>query len=188
MAPPDVAPRRRLARLRRHPRWTAAGVLLTGGLLAFVLVWFQPQALFINHTVDEPLPVAAAMTASPEASSVPTPLTPAAPQTVARGAFRSLEHQTTGTALVLQLADGSIVVRLEDFDTSNGPDVRVVLSPRPSTLGDRDYGDHLDLGALKGNRGSQNYAVAAGTDLARYRSVVIWCRRFSVGFGVAPIA
>jgi len=45
----------------------------------------------------------------------------------------------------------------------------------------------IDLGPLKGNRGNQNYAVPAGTDLSKFKSAVIWCRRFLVGFGVAPL-
>ena len=88
---------------------------------------------------------------------------------------------------MLRLADGSVVVRLEAFNTSSGPDVHVTLSPAPSTGGDRDFATYLDLGSIKGNHGEQNYAVPAGTDIGRYRSVVIWCKRFSVGFGVAPI-
>jgi hypothetical protein len=179
--------------VRRHPWWSGGVVLAVAAVVAFVLVYFQPQALFINHTVDEPRPAVAVM-ATPSATSsgnlvVPQPPATAPPeQTVARGEFRSLEHHTTGAALVIRLADGSTVVRLENLDTSNGPDVHVTLSPAPSTGGDRDYGDYLDLGSLKGNRGNQNYTVPAGTDLTRFRSVVIWCKRFTVGFGVAPIA
>jgi len=37
-------------------------------------------------------------------------------------------------------------------------------------------------------RGSQNYAIPAGTDLLAFKSAVIWCRRFVVGFGVAPLS
>jgi hypothetical protein len=46
----------------------------------------------------------------------------------------------------------------------------------------------IDLSALKGNRGSQDYAIPAGTDLAAFKSAVIWCRRFVVGFGVALLS
>jgi electron transfer DM13 len=180
--------------VRRHP-WLSGIVLALVAVVAFVLVYFDPQAIFMNHTVDEPLPaVAVVRSATPSATSIggtivqQPPATPVAPQTVAHGEFRSLEHHTTGTALVLRLADGSTVVRLEGLDTSSGPDVHVTLSTTPSTGGDRDYVDYLDLGSLKGNHGNQNYGVPAGTDLSRFRSVVIWCKRFSVGFGVAPIA
>ena len=42
-------------------------------------------------------------------------------------------------------------------------------------------------GHLKANRGDQNYVIPAGTDIASFRSAVIWCVRFKVGFGVAPL-
>jgi hypothetical protein len=41
---------------------------------------------------------------------------------------------------------------------------------------------------LKGNIGDQNYALPADVDIDRYRTVTIWCRRFSVNFGSAPLA
>ena len=110
------------------------------------------------------------------------------PTTLASGRFRSLEHRTTGTVRVVRLSNGSHVLRIEDLDTSNGPDLRVYLSELPSNLGWRDYGErYIELGALKGNRGDQNYRIPTGTDLSRYKSLVIWCVRFKVGFGVAPL-
>jgi hypothetical protein len=45
----------------------------------------------------------------------------------------------------------------------------------------------VDLGALKGNLGSSNYEIPSELDLEGFRTAVIWCRRFSVGFGVAPL-
>ena len=60
--------------------------------------------------------------------------------------------------------------------------------PATADAGNAALGDGaLDLGPLKGNVGNQNYVVPAGTDLSRYRSVVIWCRRFAVPFGAAPL-
>ena len=69
-------------------------------------------------------------------------------------------------------------------------------------LGARPWGGH---GATRGRRlrrldslgrgarsfvysrpqGNQNYAIGAGTRLDRYRSVVVWCRRFTHAFGAA---
>jgi hypothetical protein len=58
--------------------------------------------------------------------------------------------------------------------------LRVRLAPDGSFDGGTDGA--VDLGALKGNRGDQQYAVPAGVEIAR-RTVVIWCRAFSVPFG-----
>lgn len=50
-----------------------------------------------------------------------------------------------------------------------------------------DDGAYLDLGALKANKGDQNYVIPAGADLADYRSVSIWCARFAVSFAAAEL-
>jgi hypothetical protein len=170
--------------VRRHPWFVATTAAAVAGFVAFVLIYFDPQAALINTTVNEPVPVAAGSSAPGSAAN------PAitSQQTLARGSFRSLEHHTSGTATLLRLTDGSSVLRLENLDTSNGPDVHVTLSPTPPDRGNRDYGDYLELGSLKANHGNQNYLIPAGTDLTRFRSAVIWCRRFSVGFGVAPLS
>jgi hypothetical protein len=163
------------------------------------LWWFQPHKLFVDSTVDEALP-AAAITEAPKAAPppapdgtaaavTPAPEEPAGPQLLAGGPFRSLNrYETTGTAGIYQLDDGSRVLRLEDFATSNGPDLQVWLSSAPAAAEGREYAEgFVDLGTLKGNIGNQNYTIPADVDLAEYRSVVIWCRRFTVGFGSAPI-
>jgi hypothetical protein len=149
------------------------------GLLVFGIVWFQPQKLIQEKTVKESAPAATASTPG---------ATPAAVD-VASGSFRSLEHETTGTARLIRLADGSHILRFENLDTSNGPDLRVYLSELPANLGLRDYGErYLELGhGLKGNRGDQNYVIPKGTDVTKFKSAVIWCVRFKVGFGVAPL-
>ncbi|WP_153411113.1 DM13 domain-containing protein [Nocardia macrotermitis] len=51
-----------------------------------------------------------------------------------------------------------------------------------------DDGRHIDLGALKGNQGNQNYEVPPGTDLTGFPTVAIWCERFSVSSGAATLA
>jgi hypothetical protein len=125
----------------------------------------------------------AAPAPDPEAAAPPGPVE------ISRASFRSLEHTTTGQAIVTELPDGSRVLRFEGFETSNGPDLRVYLSAGSSDAAfGREYGeDYVELGRLKGNIGNQNYQVPAGTDLAKYRNAVVWCKRFSVGFGVATL-
>jgi hypothetical protein len=99
-------------------------------------------------------------------------------------------HQGSGTATIYQLPDGSAVLRLEDFSVTNGPDLHVFLSGEAAPL------DHagvmaapsVDLGALKGNLGDQNYDIPAGTDLSSVRSVVIYCVPFRVVFATATLS
>ena len=164
----------------RHPWWTAAAVGFVA-IVGFVLVWFQPQKLVIDEKVNE----AAPSTATSETALAPVmPQSTGPAQPVQPTQFRGIDHETTGSVLVLP---GT--VRFEDLDTSNGPDLHVYLSTTPHD-GPRDAfdDDYVELGRLKGNKGDQNYDVPPGTDVARYRSVVIWCKRFSVPFGAAPLS
>jgi hypothetical protein len=154
-------------------------------VMIFGLLYFAPQDLLINTSVDEPLPTAVA-TGSAQDSGLPGA---SGPTVLRRGRFRSGEHRTTGTALLLRLADARTFVRLQGLSTSNGPAVRVWLSAARAPGSDAAVGRaaHVDLGGLKANHGNQNYGVANATRLSRYRSVVVWCARFHVVFGSAPL-
>lgn len=133
---------------------------------------FRPERLFINQKVNEQFPTASA-----------------ANNQLAAGEFHNGAHETKGMAAVFQLADGKKTLRLTNFATSNGPDVHVYLVAAQDAK-DNDAvtnAGFLDLGTLKGNIGDQNYELPANADLARYRAVTIWCKRFSVNFGTAPL-
>lgn len=113
----------------------------------------------------------------------------AEPQVLASGTFVDGEHATSGTAVILQLPDGSRFLRLEGFSTSDGPDVDVALTDVAAggEWGSYDDGRYVHLGDLKGTDGNQNYAIPADVDLAGLTSVVIWCDRFNVAFGTAAV-
>jgi hypothetical protein len=70
----------------------------------------------------------------------------------------------------------------DDLDTDSGPDLRVYLIAGEVNE-NGDPGDFVDLGGLRGNRGDQQHEIPAEVELARYTSVSIWCRAFSVSFG-----
>jgi hypothetical protein len=157
-------------------------VVITGLVALGGVAWylFRPELLLVNKRVNEAVvPVSAQSTE-----------TAAAPSALARGAFHSVAHETHGTATVLDLGGGKRILRLTDFETSNGPDVRVYLvaAPDASDNATVSKAGFVELGALKGNQGDQNYDVPASVDLGTYRAVTIWCRRFSVNFATAPLA
>ena len=87
---------------------------------------------------------------------------------------------------MVRLAGGERRLTFSRFETSAGPDLRVRLVPGGSTDGGLDGA--IDLGGLKGNKGDQQYDLPADVDLNRYRSVVIWCRAFSVAFAQASLS
>jgi hypothetical protein len=93
-----------------------------------------------------------------------------------------------GNVTIYRLEDGKQVLRLEDFKTTNGPDLFVVLSAHADPdKADVKSADYTQLAALKGNQGNQNYELPADIDLGKYQSVVIWCRTFNIVFGYATL-
>ncbi|MBT2453068.1 DM13 domain-containing protein [Streptomyces sp. ISL-43] len=185
-------------RHRRGSRLLVGLVIVATPALGAGLYWFQPWKLWQNDAVHEALPAAPSSVSSavPGPASAnggsPAPAAQAGPKTVAQGSLISHEHTTTGTAKVVRLPDGSHTLRLENLDTSNGPDLRVWLSDAPVKEGAAgwrvfDDGKYVSLGKLKGNRGDQNYEIPADVNTADYSSVTIWCARFDVSFGAAAL-
>lgn len=182
-------PRRRRPFLR-HPL-VLVGLAVLVIALGFGAYWFQPWKLFTNKTVDEALPSVATGEASPGPQGTAT--VAAVIEVLAQGALVSQEHETSGTVRLLRLPDASLMVRVEDLNTSDGPDLKVLVTDASVTpgLGEAgvfDDGRWVDLGPLKGNRGNANYPVPADTDIDGLTSVSIWCDRFNVSFGAAELA
>jgi hypothetical protein len=144
--------------------------------IAAFIAWyaFRPERLVVNRRVDEAMP------AVPSSSSS---------QPLESGQFYSILHPTAGTATIYQMGDGTRVLRFTDFSTSNGPDVHVymVAADDAKDIATVQRAGFVDLGVIKGNVGDQNYTLAADMDLAKYRAVSIWCKRFSVNFGAAAL-
>lgn len=112
------------------------------------------------------------------------------PVPLVTGDFVSRSRYTvTGNATVYELEDGSRTLRLEDFESTNGPNLFVYLTAADADDPDAELdADYVDLGALRGNVGNQNYDIPADVDLDVYDTVVIWCRPFSVAFGAADLS
>ena len=178
-----------------------AAALVVTGAVAFGLYWFAPWKLWTNHRVDDALPAVATAPLS-AATGAPAPgphrthesaASSAAekPLLLARGTFISQEHDTHGTASVVQLPSGKRVLAIADLDTSEGPVVKVWLTDQHVTEDTSwhafDDGRYVDLGSLKGNLGNQLYPIPDDAELTGLRSVSIWCDRFDVSFGAAEL-
>ena len=116
------------------------------------------------------------------------PPPPPGPIELASGTFGSLgRYTTTGTARLIELEDGERYLRLEDFETTNGPDLFVYLSTGAADGATGFTEGFVDLGVLSGNIGDQNYLIPADVDVDRFPTVVIYCKRFSSPFGAAAL-
>lgn len=102
-------------------------------------------------------------------------------QTLLRqGSFTSSGSYTvTGTAAIYQDGNGNRTLVLDNFSSSNGPDLRVYLATTVQAT------SFVNLGFLKSTSGRQTYAIPAGTNVAEMRFALVWCQRFSVRFGSA---
>ena len=140
-------------------------------------VWwaFRPEKLFVNEKVNEATP--AALSSEPEV--------------LYTGKLVGKVHQTSGRATIYKTADGKEYLRLSDFTTSNVSDVHVLLARTEDKSLESEVVrgdlDSMELGALKGNQGDQNYDLPTAADLNKYQAVVIYCERFHAVFGVAKL-
>ncbi len=91
-------------------------------------------------------------------------------------------HDAQGDAYTIPLEDGSNVLRLENFQSTNGPDLFVYLAT------DDNASEFINLGDLKANKGNQNYEIPDDVDLEKYNKVLIWCKSFGVLFGSAELS
>ena len=107
------------------------------------------------------------------------------------GSFRDADgfHKGSGQATIYRGPDGSHLLRLENLNVTNGPDLRVLLSPHqdPMSRSEVKTPGYVELAKLKGNKGDQNYVVPDDVDVAAQRSVIIYCKPFHVIFSVAPL-
>ena len=98
------------------------------------------------------------------------------------GQFSGLsDHATSGSVTVLKTDDGYVIRLEEDFEFDGAPDPKVALGK------DGKYDPATMIQLLKSNSGEQTYAVPDSIDTAAYNEVYIWCEKYSVGLGVAPL-
>ena len=154
-------------------------------LTAVVVGVYLGRSMFLDDEVNERVVTVAPAPAEP-ASSEERQEAPPRNVLLGRGRFQPVAHPAVGTASAIRRAAGGKVLTLTGFEVDNGPDLRVYLVRGPAR-NESDVEDFKDLGALKGNVGSQQYEVPGGLSLERYTTVVIWCRAFSVNFARAPL-
>lgn len=143
----------------------------------------EAAAAMPDTVMDEPMP------AMPEPEATPQPEAAPQPELLREGQFRGADdfHRGSGTAAIFRTPDDKLVLRLTDFMVTNGPALSVLLSSAPAPASSQQLGEYIDVGALKGNIGNQNYEIPAGTDLSAYNSVVIYCVPFRVVFATATL-
>ncbi len=176
---------------------------------ALALAWWLLSPLFLDTTVEEEfqfsatadMPVGMSQAEAEtvmsgmakinmeEMEDMPAEMTQAV--ALASGQFRDGDsyHKGSGSATIYGLPGGEAVLRFENLDVTNGPDLRVLLSTHPDPPNKAELRDagYIHIAKLKGNRGNQNYDLPPDADLDSIRSVIIYCMPFNVIFSVAPL-
>ena len=151
-------------------------IVLAALAVVLFVAWyaFRPEGLFINRSVHEEMPAANSDSKA---------------QAIESGAFYGIVHPTEGTATIYRLGDSTLMLRFTNFRTTNGPNVHVYLVAADDAKDSKSVlrADIIDLGPIKGNIGDQNYTLGPDVDLSKYRTVSVWCKRFSLNFGAAPL-
>ncbi|MGH1488952.1 MAG: DM13 domain-containing protein [Acidimicrobiales bacterium] len=184
----------------RNPKLTAGiGVAVLAGVAWLAFGFFGIQSAFIDNEVNEAGPAFGsaeeaeildsddfleAMTEAEEnrtESDDDMPPMPGEIVTLVSGEFSgNSRYEINGEALVLNDGTDERFLRFENFNSSNGPDLKVYLRA--------ESGEFVSLGDLKGNIGDQNYEIPTDVELDEFSTVEIWCERFGVGFGQAELA
>jgi len=181
---------------KNKPAVAVAGLAGIAVLAWLAFGFFGIQTAFIDNEVDQAGPVFSSQAESDafdaamaEADANQTEANQSVDDTAMAGDiitlfsgnFQGLSSYTVeGEALVLNDGTDQRFLRLENFSTNNGPDLKVVLRA--------DNGDLVNLGPLQGNIGDQNYELTPDIDLNVFNTVEIYCERFGVLFGLAPIS
>ena len=156
--------------------------VLVAVLAGYGLYWYAPWMRVLDTTVSDQL------STPPPGEPDPTRTNDVEYYYVLSGTFVSQQHKTSGRARVVWPDLGKIYqLELIDLDTANGPDLRVWLSDQPVKAGRFGTGGRVDLGPLKGNKGTQTYVIPDIADLSSVRSVVIWSDRHDVAYGAADM-
>jgi hypothetical protein len=137
----------------------------------------------VNNTMNENVVIPTGIINEQQQSNITT--TNAAPTATRTGSFIGAGdgfHNVEGLAKVIPVdGNGHTILRLENFKSTNGPNVHLYLAT------DKTASNFIDLGRLKANNGNQNYNIPIETDLAKYNMALIWCKDFSVLFGSAQL-
>ena len=147
--------------------------ILVGVLILAAVGWYLLSPIWRVQVLNEDSPLVERGTPPSETTS-----TAAEMRVLARALFVAKAHDVAGTALLIKRGEKSIL-RFENFETINGPDLHIYLSA------DLEGKDYIDLGSIRATKGNVNYDLPVGIDTNKYRHVLVWCVPFKVLFSFA---
>ncbi|HEX8647415.1 MAG TPA: DM13 domain-containing protein [Thermoleophilaceae bacterium] len=123
----------------------------------------------LHDTIRDPLPPAVA-----DGSA----------RTLGQGNLYPIDNRGKGAAMLYQLPNGRLMVRLEGFSTlaTTGLYLWVTEAAHPRTTKEAFHSKHRTVAELRSTAGDQNYLLPRGIRPERIRSIVIWCDPLRIAY------
>ncbi len=101
------------------------------------------------------------------------------------GNFIKKKKKLQGAWEVVQRDGNTYIKFADDFRASNGPDLKVFLSPLDvaTVTGKTATEGALNIGELQKTKGAQEYLVPAEVNIADYASVLVHCEKYAILWG-----
>ena len=141
-------------------------------------------------------PASAGASAMTEHSAMPTASAmmehsaePSVTSPVSTGTFHDVDGTAKGTVALFHKPDGTFAITFEDFSIASNAHTNVILVTNKDVTkdGDVDKTSIVDLGALKGTSGMQDFVVPASADAMTYHTVVLWDTEMTHAIAAAPL-
>lgn len=164
-------------------------------IVAIALGWYLFSPLFIDEEVQEAIPEAFVIqeeekaegtlesAVSPDETSGIDSAVNSGPTVTHTNTFEKVDYDVSGSYQIIE-NDGNAILRIEDLDITNGPDLHFVLSNTNQAWGNSDY---VNIAPLPGNKGSYNVPLPEGVDPSAYEYLLIHCVQFAHTFASANL-
>lgn len=97
------------------------------------------------------------------------------------GTFGNGPYGAVSGKAKIYLKNGQYVLALENFNSSNGPDLHVYISKEVLPV------NYIDLGRLQSVSGNQQYPLTGSINFSEYKYALIHCQRYNHLFGSAEL-
>lgn len=140
-------------------------------IVVVLIAYYLISPLFRVIEANEDFPVVTTNTVQDKALT---------PRVITSSNFIASKHDVQGSAVLIE-HDSNRILRFENFETVNGPNLHIYLAS------DQSAKDFVDLGPIKATRGNVNYEIPEDVDLEKYNTVLVYCVPFKVVFSFAEL-
>lgn len=98
------------------------------------------------------------------------------------GTFSSGPSGTVSGQAKIYIKEGKYILALENFLTTNGPDLKVYISQEKFPV------NFIKLGDLQSTNGNQLYSITGKPDFSIYKYALIHCEKYNHLYGYAELS